>query len=106
MKDAIGNVIERNQTLYWKPKDLTLQVIEVIEPVITGNTSPPMLVLAIRLPINVPPELRNHLSDLMLQDFIVVKDPMEAARKIITDAVGERSPGSVMQMPSKDKKPS
>lgn len=106
MKDAIGNVIERNQTLYWKPKEITAQVIDVVEPVIAGNMEPPMLTIAIRIPINVPPEMRNRLSDIGLEDFIVVKDPMEAARKIITDAVGERSPGSVMQMPSKDKKPS
>lgn len=76
MRDAIGNSIAKGNLLYWKPKDVVVQVLDVVEPVVEGNSAPPVLVIMLQIPISGVERGR----EAFIGDFLRVPDPASEAR--------------------------
>jgi hypothetical protein len=70
MLDKFGTKISKGAMLWWLSKELPVHVIDVIEPTLVNNDNPPMLILAIRVPIGGVDQRR----EAVLGDFLCVVD--------------------------------
>lgn len=77
MRDSLGNKLSAGQYVYWKSKDLVMQVVNVIEPkieVMGQPKQPPAVVLQLVIPVNLDRQA-GRMEDIGLADFMRVVDP-------------------------------
>lgn len=51
MRDALGNKIEKGAMLYWTKKEMMVHVVDITEPTLEGNDTPPTLTVAMQIPV-------------------------------------------------------
>jgi hypothetical protein len=66
MKDLLGNTITEGGFAYWKSKELLVQVLKIIE-----ENNPPVLVLAVQVPIQGTP----RDQEVIVGDLLCVINP-------------------------------
>jgi hypothetical protein len=76
MRDMIGNKLEPGHFIYWKSKDMIVQIAAVNEPRIAiegrgAQQAPPTLAVQLLIPIM---NLKPH-EEPVLGDFVRVVDP-------------------------------
>jgi hypothetical protein len=67
MKDGIGNTITEGSFAWWKSKELLVQVIKVHE-----EHNPPIIVLAVNIPIEGVP---HNVEEVVVGDLLCVINP-------------------------------
>lgn len=51
MRDMLGNKLEKGAMLYWTAKEIMVHVVDVSEPTLEGNDTPPTLTIAMQIPV-------------------------------------------------------
>ena len=81
MRDMLGNRLEAGNVVYWKEKDIIVQVLDVIEPKLTVPGQPPQqpaILLKFAIGVN-PSREAGPVEDVMIPTLLRVVDPTAEA---------------------------